>query len=247
MKLIINTVEYTNQEIDSLEISESISLIGEEITTNTTNFTLKTAKGTILKKKDKVEISNTDDLGTFYISNSKLLAKTKNYDIYRVECEDVYSLLDNYTFKGKLFLGETLQEVITELMIGIDVIVEIPISLQSMQIYGYSEPDTVRNTLHNICFTNGLIVDTSRTNIIKIIELSDTLKGDLSLYDIFSNEIDTEDAISGVELTEYNFVEKTVGDGSVDVIYQGVIPDNQNIYLEFEPSKPINIKEDGVH
>lgn len=227
------TIEITGEKIFSCEISEYCDLISNEIASNTATIRLKASLDFItFNKGDKIQIigNHNESLGYFYIENAKmtdLIIATNEY-MYDITANDIIYKLDDYEYLGEYYSAsgndDKLINVLARIFMPLNITVIIPTALQNLSLYGYNPAGTVRQALQYICFTNNLTVNTARIDGIEL-KIEDTIVGTVVNYDeVFSSNIDINDAVTGVSATAYQFI-YPADDADADTLFDGVFPD----------------------
>ena len=231
MKLIHNNEEIKGNQIYSCDVSEYCDLISNEIASNTLSARVKVPIDKVFKKKDKlVCIDNNDNImGYFYIEKAKIVdyIKYENSYVYEITANDIIWYLEDFEFLGAFYKNQTLVNCLISILrdvmeTGVELIIDA--SLQEMLINGYNPAGNVRQALQYICFTNNLIVSSSRINGIEI-KIEDSITKNVIEYDkIFSTSIEVNDELTGVSATATTFLFPE-SDGNRSTLYEGVFTD----------------------
>ena len=195
--------EFTNKELSNVKIQEETSLISNELSVNTLDFTINSTQNTdfVFQKKQKTKVKfGSAVIGTFFISNSQRQSRT----IWNVTCEDYIGLLDKITFYGGIYQNKNAFDLANDILQNIPF--EMSQSLQNKTVSGWLPIDSARNSLLHLVFAIGGIITTARQNKIIIKELDTQISGNYFTTDIFmGDKFETQDKATEIQLTEHNF------------------------------------------
>lgn len=230
MKIIHKNDEIKGTDIFSCEVSEYCDLISNEIASNTLTVRLKVPVDKVFKKKDKIICINNDDeiMGYFYIDKSKIVdyLQNENYYIYEIVANDIIWYLEDFEFLGAYYKDIDLQSVLSHMFSGLKISAKVKISsaLANLKINGYNPAGNVRQALQYLCFTNNLIVNSSRIDGLELIIEDSNTKNVIEYENIFNTEIEVNDELAGVSATAYTYIYPEESEDS-NVLFEGVFND----------------------
>lgn len=215
---------FTEYDLRNVSILEEISLISEEISINTLNFTLDNKDDIkfIFQKKQPLTVEYGDELmGTFFISSSKRKSKS----VYEIEATDYLGLLDKDYFVGGTYTNILAKDVIAEIMGKIPY--ELDETLETKTLSGTLERCTKREALLQVLFAICGVVNTARSDKVRIYSLSTDFVSTIDEGSIYTGcSYEEEDEVTEIRIT--------LNDGTVVSQRNSVITDDvpENI-LEF--------------
>ena len=228
MKIIHNNETITGSSIYSCEISEYCDLISNEIASNTISVRLKVPVEKVFKKKDKIVCIDNDEsiMGYFYIENAKLVdyIQYENSYVYEINGNDIIYYLEDFEFLGAFYKDIDLESVLTSMFRNTGITLIIPASLKDYKINGYCAAGNLREALQSLCFTNNLIVNTSRIDGIELKIEDDITKNVIEYNTIFSTDIDVNDELTGVSATATSYLFPN-SESDRDTLFEGVFTD----------------------
>lgn len=197
---------FGRDEIENFSLLQEIEPVSETISINTVGFTLKKQNDVdfVFQEKQPVYTYFNDTLVqttfiTHYERNSD-----KTYDI---ESEDYISILDDSPFDGGMYSAKSAVELIREMLSPLKVEYSIASDLASETVTGYIALCSCREALNQIAFALGAVVDTSRSDKVKLYKLSDAVAGTLNAENTFSGQSTTfRDKLTELRLTAYSYV-----------------------------------------
>lgn len=228
--LKVQTIEYgvirifTEDDLRNASILEEISLISEEISINTFNFTLDNKEDIdfIFQKKQPLTVEyNSELVGTFFISNPKRKSKS----VYEVEATDYIGLLDKDYFSGGTYVSVLVSDLISEIMGAIPYELEDTLAMKTLS--GTLERCTRREALLQVVFAACGVVNTARSDKVNIYSLSEESVNTINEDSIYTGcSFESEDEVTEIRLE--------LNDGTVVSKRSSVITDDtpENV-LEF--------------
>ena len=216
--------EFEDEELRSASLLEEVSLISEEISINTLNFSIdnKANIDFMFQKKQPLKVEYGNNLmGTFFIENSKRTSKT----VYEIEAVDYIGLLDKVYFEGGTYTSTSASTLIDSIMGSIPY--ELDSVLGAKTLSGTLERCTKREALLQVLFAIGGVISTARSDKVKIFSLNSTLISSISEDEIYTGcSFENDDEVTEIRLT--------LSDGTIVSKKNPVITDDtpENI-LEF--------------
>ena len=216
--------EFYKDEILGLTISEGISDTGESLSINTMNLNLlsKSSVKIIFQRVQALKVYNDNELyGTFFVESSERTLNNYNLLTY-----DLVGMLDNNNFYGGIYNNYSAATLVSE--ICADLPYELDESFNSVLITGYLPIMTAREALMQVAFVLNAIVDTSRSDKIKIYPIP--AYNALNLVEIDSDRAGndsselTEAPVTKIELTAHKYVVSVGDDGiNTEEIYNDIL------------------------
>ncbi len=225
---------FEEDELRSLNLLEDISLTSEELKINTLDFVLnnKALIDFIFRKKQPLILSrNNVLLGTFFIESSKRKSKT----LYEISAVDYIGVLDKMPFSGGTYKNKTVANLVENIM-G-DIPYELDTNLENKMLSGTLEACTRREALLQVAFACCAIVDTSRSDAVKISKKDLTIKSRVENGIYTGSSFENEDEVTEIRLNlnDGTQISKRNPILSTDVLdnvleFSGVFIDNNNAH-----------------
>ena len=213
------------ESISSATVLEELNMISSELSINKFTFTLfnnddsfnlLNPKGfyQYIEPGSKVAVIETvngvdKNMGTFYLDKFD----TKNENEISFNTIDAIGRIGKTNFKkGKIYTGETLEQVVGEIMTSADFTsYTISDELKPIPIYGYIPVCTHREALQQVCFANRAVADCSRSDKINIYRISSTPESRIEQNRVFENgsSIKLKENISDISITTHRYVKET--------------------------------------
>jgi hypothetical protein len=160
------TREFDNDERYSLNFYQAASPISETIEVNTMEASLrnKSAIPFMFQRKQPIQILDGEELlGVYYIDSSNRTGP----NAYSLECSDRFMLLQEMAdHKGGVYDGILAPELLDDVLGGLPY--ELDSCYSTAQLYGYLPAASRMDNLAQIAFALGAVVDTSRSDSIRI-------------------------------------------------------------------------------
>lgn len=220
-----------DDELESINLFQAASPISDELRINNLEFVLRSRAGSVpfmFQRKQSLYLYHNDRLqGVFYISKSKRGGE----NIYTIEADDMLGLLDTSSFKGGIYTGISVQELVGQIVGNLPF--EIDTVLQSQLLYGWLPISTRREALGQVAFAIGAMVDTTGSEKVRIFRAADTVTSDIGGDRVFDGggTVETTALVTAVEITEHAY-EKS---GETRELYKGELGDS----LEITFSEPV--------
>lgn len=189
---------FEEDELRSIELLEDVSLTSEELKINTMDFVLNNKKlvDFIFQKKQPLVLSrNGELLGTFFIESSKRKSKT----LYEISAVDWIGVMDKMPFAGGSYSNETVANLVKSIMGNIPC--ELDNNLANKVLSGTLEACTKREALLQVVFACCGIVDTSRSNVVRIYKNDLTVKSNVKDGIYTDGSFESEDEVTEIRLT----------------------------------------------
>lgn len=203
--------EFERQELRSVEATEELSIISDELAINTLDFTLDSEEDIdyIFQEKQPVYAYNgKTKIGTFYIDESTRVSK----NVYNVSCIDALGILDEDPFAAAIYTNANAKTVL-ESILGGHFDLELSEDLQSEKLSGYIADCTRREALQQVAFALRAVVDTSGSGNVKVWRLPETDPAEIPLNRLYTGgDVSTSAVVTEVRVTAHTY--KTSGSGS---------------------------------
>ena len=189
---------FEEDELRSLSVLEDVSLTSEELKINTMDFTLNNKKliDFIFQKKQPLVLSRNGTLiGTFFIESSK----RKSATLYEISAVDYIGVMDKMPFAGGTYSNETVSNLVAIIMGNIPYALDE--NLANKTLSGTLEPCTRREALLQVAFACCAIVDTSRSDKVKIYKNDLTVKSNVAEGIYTGGSFESEDEITEIRIT----------------------------------------------
>lgn len=195
--------EFYNEEIENLNIIEQITNNNKTLSINEASVRLLplSTRGVQFQRTLPFYVYRNEALlGRFYIKTS---TSNTNKTLFDIKLNDFISILDGQTYYGGLYSATPVSTIIAEIM-G-----DIPYTLNSTigatTITGYLPIMSKRDALQKIAFCVNALIDTSRQDDIKILQMPTT-----SNRTITPGEIISIKTTEGQIVTEYQIEYETL-------------------------------------
>lgn len=189
---------FTEDDLRNVSILEEVSLISEEISINSLNFTLDNKDDIefIFQKKQPLTVEYGDELmGTFFIDN----AKRKSKSVYEIEATDYIGLLDKDYFSGGTYTNVLVSTLIASIMGSIPY--ELEAKLGAKTLSGTLERCTRREALLQVLFAICGVVNTARTDKVRLYSLNTTAVNTISENEIYTGgSFEAEEEVTEIRL-----------------------------------------------
>ena len=203
--------EFERQELRSVEATEELSIISDELAINTLDFTLDSEEDIdyIFQEKQPVYAYNgKTKIGTFYIDESTRVSK----NVYNVSCIDALGILDEDPFAAATYMNANAKTVL-ESILGGHFDLELSEDLQSEKLTGYIADCTRREALQQVAFALRAVVDTSGSGNVKVWRLPETDPAEIPLNRLYTGgDVSTSAIVTEVRVTAHTY--STSGSGS---------------------------------
>ena len=147
------------------------------------------------KKQPLVLSRNGNLLGTFFIESSKRRSTT----LYEISAVDYIGIMDKMSFVGGTYSNETVSNLVASIMGNIPY--ELDENLANKTLSGTLEPCTRREALLQVAFACCAIVDTSRSDKVKIYKNDLTVKSNVAEGIYTGGSFESEDEITEIRIT----------------------------------------------
>ena len=208
--------EFERQELRSVEATEELSIISDELAINTLDFTLDSVEDIdyIFQEKQPVYAYNgKTKIGTFYIDESTRVSK----NVYNVSCIDALGILDEDPFAAAIYTNASAKTVL-ESILGGHFDLELSEDLQSEKLTGYIEDCTRREALQQVAFALRAVVDTSGSGNVKVWRLSETDPAEIPLNRLYTGgDVSTSAIVTEVRVTAHTYSTSGSGSDTVEV------------------------------
>lgn len=203
--------EFERQELRSVEATEELNIISDELAINTLDFTLDSMADIdfIFQEKQPVYAYNgKTKIGTFYIDDSTRVSQ----NVYDVSCIDALGILDEDPFAAAIYTNANAKTVL-ESILGGHFVLELSEELQSEKLTGYIPDCTRREALQQVAFALRAVVDTSGSGNVKVWRLPESEPAEIPLDRLYTGgDVSTTAVVTEVRVTAHTY--STSGSGS---------------------------------
>ena len=208
--------EFGRQELRSVEATEELNIISDELAINTLDFTLDSMEDIdfIFQEKQPVYAYNgKTKIGTFYIDESTRVSK----NVYNVSCIDALGILDEDPFSAVVYSKANAKTVLESILGGYFVL-ELSEELQTEKLTGYIPDCTRREALQQVAFALRAVVDTSGTGNVKVWRLSEETPTVIPMNRLYvGGEVSQSAIVTEVRVTAHTYSTSGSGSDTVEV------------------------------
>lgn len=197
------TVFY-GEELLKVIIKQSLNPLSTQIEINTCDFTLASQTDEYsFQNKQPLSISFNDNLiATTFVSSSKRTARK----IWEVQSEDYIGIMDGVNFYGGMYTNQNAYALMKDIFDTAKVPYEIDDSLQNVSVSGHIKYTSCRDALMQVAFATKTVVDTTKSAVVKVYKLSNTVKQSIPLDRIKTDQTLTKGAtVTEVHLTSHTY------------------------------------------
>ena len=202
--------EFERKELRSVEATEELNIISDELAINTLDFTLDSMEDIDFIFQEKQPVSAYDGsnlIGVFYIKSSS----RSSARLYDVSCHDALGVLDDEPFSAAIYSGKNAKDLITSILGG-HFLLDMDESLQAETVTGYIPDCTSREALQQIAFALCATVDTSGSRGICVRKLTTDTATEIPLDRLYTGgSVDTSAIVTEVRITAHSY--STSGSG----------------------------------
>lgn len=201
---------FDDKELMNVELQEQISETAEQLPTNTFSFDLISQKelAYLFQNKQPMKAYHNDTfMGSFFINTAIQDSKSE----FTINMMDYIGILDTEKTMGGIYNNILVSDLLTQIL-G-----TIPFELDNVYsatvLSGYLPISSKRKALQQIAFSIGAIVDTSRSETIKIVPMQNVISSSFNADRVFRGiRTEMESLVTEIKLTEHNYYEKNVED-----------------------------------
>lgn len=220
-KIICNGATYTSEAILSGSCFIGNSIAGDELAIDTLDVELHSlgANLTSLAYGTPVFYYHEDTLvGKFYLHDVSRTARDK----YKVNCVSGVGLLDTPMHYGGLYTGETVTDVLTDIIGGI-VPYTVSAGVGAVRVYGWLPVATRRENLKQLLFATGASLKKDTAGEINIVLLKLDAPVEISDDRLFEGgTVEYQSAVSDVVVLEHGYI-ITPSDEEATLFDEGVV------------------------
>lgn len=223
--------QFYNDELENCEFIEQIATNNDALDINEATVTLlpKSTAGVLFQRTLPFIIyRNSTMLGHFFVKSS-----TSNTDksLYKIKVSDYISILEGQTFLGGDYYEIKASNIISSILGDIPYYLDTSIN---RYLTGYLPILNKREALREVAFAIGGIVDTSRSDAIRIIAPPSIVSRTIPDSEVFKIETTEENVVTKIEVSTKELVtEKNL---EADDIYSGSI-NGQTVTIIFDSPK----------
>lgn len=236
----------------SAALHEEINPISEEISINTVNFKVHSSNAAFsiinptgiyayLQQKQELTVTETVDgaarpMGTFYLNEWS----GENENTFVMSAIDAIGVMDGTQYMGGLYDGVSAGEVIGGIMESAGFKYELEPELAAKTLTGWLPILSHREALQQAAFALCAIVDTSRSDLVKIYRADESIKGVIARRRKFTGSTVTlRQFITGVEVSEHNYTQTATA--STETLYEGILPAGRSVVTFSSPAYDLSV------
>lgn len=146
-------------------------------------------------------------IGRYYLTEWENLSDT----LYKFRAMDILGILDGMTYRGGLFNGEPLEDLIEAILAPISIPYELDNRLTGIEITGWIKASSYREALQQIGFAAGAAIHATRSGVLRI-EKTKIAENETAYATITRAEKGIEQSlalrpiVTGVEVTAHNYI-----------------------------------------
>lgn len=207
--------EFEREDLRSVNVTEGVSVISEDVEINTLDFTLDNTDDInfIFQEKQPVSAYNANKLiGVFYIKNSSRTSAR----LYDVSCQDALGVLDDEPFSAAVYSAKNAKALIAEIL-GNHFTLDFDAALDNETVTGYIPDCTKREALQQIVFALCATIDTSASRGVRVRKITTVSPAEIPLDRTYTGgSVETAAVVTEVRVTAHSY--STSGSGeSVEV------------------------------
>ena len=186
--------EFERRELRSVEATEELNIISDELAINTLDFTL-----------DSIE-----DIDFIFQEKQPVYA-------YNVSCIDALGILDEDPFPAVVYSNANAKTVLESILGGYFVL-ELSDELQTEKLTGYIPDCTRREALQQVAFALRAVVDTSGTGNVKVWRLSEETPTEIPMNRLYvGGEVSQSAIVTEVRVTAHTYSTSGSGSDTIEV------------------------------
>lgn len=227
------------RELRGTNIIQEIDPISSQIAINTADFVLDSHSNIeySFQAKQPLKIYFNGELqATTFVKSSNRRAKF----LWQVQSEDYIGILAGIPYHGGIYTNAKAVDVLADIFATAKVPYEISEEFNDSVVTGYIPYTSCRDALMQVAFAIQAVVDTSKSEVVKVFSLDEEIKQTIPLKRTMQGQSFTdEETVTGVEIVSHSF--KPVAEEMVvyDENEKGV---GENIFIKFsEPLHDLSI------
>lgn len=222
-------------ELRDVRVTQELHPISLELPISTMTWTLNSPDGItyLFQEKQPVEAWTGERLlGVYYIDT----AKRSSTNVYKMECNDAFGILDSVDFPGAVYTSKSAKEIVSSI-VGDDFEIDFGATADKA-LTGAILPTTKREALQQVLFAWGVTAATDGGEKIRVFApgTEPTSIGEDRTYTGAS--VTTEALVTGVTLTAHEYAEDTAGTQIGGKMYK----DTQTAYAAKNSTITANVK-----
>jgi hypothetical protein len=221
---------FFGNELRNTKIIQSIDPISSQININTADFVVdsKTDMEYSFQSKQPLSIYFNGQLKeTTFVKSSKRNAKF----LWRVESESYIGLMDGITYVGGMYKDAHAVDILEDIFEVAKVPYNIDPAFDGELLTGYIPFTTCRNALMQVAFAIQAVVDTSNSDVVKVMKLENETKQTITLDRIMQGQnFDDEETVTGVEISAHAY---TPSEEVIEVYNASESGAGTNIFVKF--------------
>lgn len=228
------------------KLRRTMSALSDQLEMNTLNFTVYSTDGSLsqFNRNERLTVYHDETLlGTFYLQSVTMTGP----DTYEFYATSAVGLLDDSDHMGGIYTGQTLEEIVADICVGVPYSVKR--NIRNTKIYGWLPIDSRRNNLSQVLFATGSSLVTDYDGVLRIEGLPSVVAHVVGLDRMYADGagVTYDKPVTQVSVQEHNFFEV---DESVE-LFDGTAADGDVIAFN-EPvhdltASGLEIQESGAN
>lgn len=211
---------FRDDEIEDISCLIELNPISAEISINTLEYTINSKSPYAFEFQVRQQQTLYFDeaiLGIFYLRDGTQLSRTR----YSVETQDAVGILDNNQYLGGVYENVRVADLLADIMSEEGITYFLDDIYADATVSGYLPISTKRNSLQQIAFALGALVDTSYDRQLYIYPQKTEVSGEFRKQDIFTGlSVEHGDIVTGARLYVHSY---TRGTAAAEQIYTGTL------------------------
>lgn len=214
--------QFEGNEVIDASILEEVNPISAELRINTLSFKLHSPDGdfnilnpqgiyTLLQQRQPLVVTERIDstekpMGTFFLDTWE--NPTEN--TFTMSAMDAIGIMEGTTYKGGMLTSEMASVVLADILDDAGFGYDIASVYASIPVYGWLPIASHREALQQVAFAIGAVVDTSRSDIVRVYPLSTAVTGMITKDRKHTGGgVKLRGLVTGVEVTGHSYVAST--------------------------------------
>lgn len=236
---------FYGRELRSASLIQGIDPISSQISINVGDFVIDSKTEDMeyfFQSKQPISIYFNGELKeTTFVRSSKRKAKF----LWSVESESYIGLMDSIPYNGGMFKNEKATNVLEDIFGVAKVPYNVDDVFENETVTGYIPFTTCRGALMQVCFAIQAVVDTSNSDVVKIVQLEDDVKQTIPLNRIMQGQnFKDDETVTSVEIAVHSYdpISETI-----DVYNASESGTGENIFVKFsEPLHDLTIENGEI-
>lgn len=241
--------EFGDSETISAELTEEVSISGEMLPVSGLNLSFYTTGGRFallnpsgqykyFQYRQKIaayqEIDGkTQKCGEYYLDT----ASAEVDAVAVLKCVDIIGILDGEEYKGGFYQGETLAEVLDEILSPLAVGFEVCDEPADVPICGWLDAGSVRSALQKLVFAVGGYASTAGEGKLRILGKSEEREVIAPGRKVLGHKVTMNELITAVSVAGYSYKKKS----STEELWRGELNEGEHYIYFDEPGEVLSV------